>query len=51
MLEKMYKSRKELYTQLNSLLKEGKGKELLALSELNVVFNLLRDLDVSIVGF
>ena len=50
-LEKMYKTRKDLYTLLKTMLKEGKGKELLALSELNVVFNLLRDLDVSIVGF
>jgi len=50
-LKEMYNQRKNLSAKLKQSLKTGKGKELIAISQINVILRLIRDLEVSIVGF
>ncbi|MDP4012074.1 MAG: AbrB/MazE/SpoVT family DNA-binding domain-containing protein [Candidatus Nanoarchaeia archaeon] len=50
-LSKLYNKRKHLIKQLKEQISSGKGKEFIAFSQINVILKLIRELEVSIIGF
>lgn len=48
---KLYQQRKNLSNKLKQITNQTKGKELIALSQINVILKSIRDLEILIVGF